>query len=258
MNGKQIRLNRILDNGKAIIIPMDHGVTLGPISGLIDMNETVRKVEAGGATAVLLHKGMINSLSVPVKCGLIMHLSASTKIGIPDKKVLVGTIDHAIRSGVDAVSIHVNLGSPYEPEMLEHFRLADECSKYQIPLLAMVYPRGQNIADPFDPEAVALAARVGAELGADIVKTVYTGSIDSFKTVVRGCPVPIVIAGGPKITSDQSLLEMIKNSTEAGAIGCALGRNAFQHKEPTRIVQAIAAIIKNGAKVKEALKILTL
>ncbi len=252
-----MRLSRILDDGKAIIIPMDHGVTLGPIPGLININDAVNKVVAGGATAILLHKGMIQALEKAPGCGLIMHLSASTKIGVPDKKVLISSIEHAIRAGVDAVSIHVNFGSIHEPAMLEHFRIADECAKYQIPLLAMVYPRGENITNPYDPELVALAARVGSELGADIVKTVYTGDIDSFKTVVRGCPVPVVIAGGPKITSDESLLKMIKDSIDAGAIGCALGRNAFQHEDPTRIVSAVSRIIKDGAEVRDALNVLS-
>ncbi|MHC1591020.1 MAG: 2-amino-3,7-dideoxy-D-threo-hept-6-ulosonate synthase [Candidatus Helarchaeales archaeon] len=258
LNGKQIRLSRILDDGKAIIIPMDHGVTLGPIPGIIDINVAVSKVVDGGATAILLHKGMINALREPPKCGLIMHLSASTKIGIPDQKVLVTTMEHAIRAGVDAVSIHVNLGSKHEPAMLEHFRIADECAKFQIPLLAMVYPRGENITDPYNAEVVSLAARVGAELGADIVKTVYTGDIDSFRKVVDGCPVPVVIAGGPKISSDQDLLKMIKDATDAGAIGCALGRNAFQHEDPTRIVSAVSLIIKEGKNVDEALRCLKL
>jgi DhnA family fructose-bisphosphate aldolase class Ia len=120
----------------------------------------------------------------------------------------------------------------------------------------MVYPRGPNIQNGFDPEVVAHVARVGAELGADIIKTNYTGDPDSFRQVTNGCPVPVVIAGGPKAGNDREVLEMVKGAMEGGAIGVSIGRNAFQHDNPTSITRAISAIVKENVSVEEALKFL--
>lgn len=256
MNGKERRLSRILENGKAVIIPMDHGVTNGPIQGLEDMNAIVEKVDSGGATAVVLHKGIIKSLKKTLNCGIIMHLSASTELALDvNNKVQIGSVEEAIMLGADAVSVHVNIGgNEHEPEMLQILgNVAEECERLQMPLLAMMYPRGKNVTNALDPKNVALAARVGAELGADIIKTVYTGDVKTFEKVVEGCPVPIVIAGGPKCETEKEVLEMTRGAIDAGAIGVSLGRNAFQHEHPEKMVRALSLIIKKNGSVKDAL-----
>ncbi|MCC7569339.1 MAG: 2-amino-3,7-dideoxy-D-threo-hept-6-ulosonate synthase [Candidatus Methanofastidiosa archaeon] len=258
MNGKDVRLNRITQRGKAVIIPMDHGTTVGPIAGLRDMNAIVSEVDRGGATAVVLHKGIMRHLAVPTACGMIMHLSASTMVAAdPDRKVLVGTVSEAVRLGADAVSVHVNVGGTQgEPEMLAALgTVAGQCEELQMPLLAMMYPRGPKIPSALHAESVALAARVGAELGADLVKTVYTGDIETFEAVVDSCPVPIVIAGGPKCTSDMELLQMVEDAMAAGSAGVSLGRNAFQHERPRDMVRALRAIIIEGATADEAMEL---
>jgi fructose-bisphosphate aldolase/2-amino-3,7-dideoxy-D-threo-hept-6-ulosonate synthase len=112
-----------------------------------------------------------------------------------------------------------------------------------MPLLAMMYPRGENVKSQFDVEAVKNCARVGAELGADIVKTNYTGDVDSFREVVRGCNVPVVIAGGPKMDSEEALLKMVRDAMEAGAAGISIGRNVFQHDDVTGITRKLAKIV---------------
>ena len=182
LTGKQLRLNRILENGKAVIIPLDHGLTIGPVKGLINIKDTIDKMAAGGATAVLFHKGILRSLDKAPSCGVIVHLSASTNLGPdPNFKVQVGTVEEALKLGVDAVSVHVNVGNEMEYAMLEILgEVAGECEEFQVPLLAMLYPRGHDVEDPHDPSITAHAARIGAELGADIVKTHYTGSPESF------------------------------------------------------------------------------
>jgi predicted phospho-2-dehydro-3-deoxyheptonate aldolase len=199
MIGKKIRLERIIDrnSGRSVIIPMDHGVTVGPIAGLEDMRETVSKVVAGGANAILMHKGMVRAghRGTGQDVGLIVHLSAGTSISPdPNAKELVCTVEEAIKIGADAVSVHINLGAETDKEMLRQLGLvSDSCSQWQIPLVAMMYTRGSKIKDEFDVNNVKHAARVGAELGADIVKVPYTGSVETFKQVVNGCPVPVVI-----------------------------------------------------------------
>jgi predicted phospho-2-dehydro-3-deoxyheptonate aldolase len=263
MIGKQIRLERIMDrnSGKTVIIPMDHGISSGPITGLIDMKKTVAEVSDGGANAIVIHKGLVESghRKRGRDLGLIIHLSASTSLSPdPNTKVLVCTVEEALRLGADAVSIHVNIGADDENEMLKDFgRVSKTAKEWGMPLLAMVYTRGQKIKNEYDAKVVKHAARVGAELGADIVKVPYTGSVESFGEVVAGCFVPVVIAGGPQMETDRDVLVMVQGAMEAGGSGVSIGRNAFQHKKPSLIVKAICKIVHEGVSVEDALKVLS-
>lgn len=237
-----------------VCIPMDHGITNGPISGLEDVHRVIYDYQDAGLTCVLINKGIIKSMPRPPKIGLIAHLSASTVLGpSPNRKMLIGSVEEVIRLGADAVSIHLNIGSKEEPEMLQKLgTISDQCDEWSVPLIAMMYPRGENVKDPHDPGIVAHAARIGAEGGADMVKTVYTGDIDSFRTVVRSCPVPIVIAGGPKATSDAEIMQLCYDAMEAGAKGITFGRNIFQHKDPFMIIRLLTDIVMSGKTPEEA------
>ena len=259
MIGKTIRLERILDrnSGKTVIIPMDHGVTVGPVEGLADMRETVSKVVAGGANAILMHKGIVRAghRGAGRDVGLIIHLSAGTSISPdPNAKELICSVEEAIKLGADAVSVHINLGAETDKEMLGQLGfVSEQCLEWQMPLVAMMYTRGPKIKNEFDVANVKHAARVGAELGADIVKVPYTGSIDSFREVVQSCPVPVVIAGGEKMDSDEDIFKMVAGALAAGAAGLSIGRNAFQHKDTTKMVQALSKMVHKGASVEEAI-----
>lgn len=260
--GKSIRLERIVDrkSGRSVIVPMDHGVTSGPIYGLTDMRSAVNAVAEGGANAVLLHKGIViaGHRRYGKDIGLIIHLSASTSLG-PDplNKVLVTTVEEAIRLGADAVSMHVNVGADTEPEMLEDLGVvAMVCEEWSMPFLAMVYPRGKKVKNEHEPELVMHAARVGAELGADIIKTNYTGDPDSFKEVIRSCPVPVIIAGGPKANTDAEVMKMVEDAISAGASGVSIGRNVFQHKNPAEMTRAISKVVHEGVSAEEAMGML--
>ncbi|MBP2172978.1 2-amino-3,7-dideoxy-D-threo-hept-6-ulosonate synthase [Methanococcus voltae] len=258
--GKLIRLERIFNrkSERTVIIPLDHGVSSGPLDGIKDMPKTVDKVAEGGANAVLEHKGIVRygHRGYGKDIGLIVHLSAGTSLSPdPNKKVIVTSVEEAIRIGADAVSVHVNVGAETDDQMYKDLgRIAETCEYWGMPLIAMMYPRGKKVVDERDPEYVAHAARLGAELGADIIKTNYTGDINSFREVVRGCPVPIVIAGGPKTNTDEEFLQMVKDAISAGAIGVASGRNVFQHRDVTGITKAICKIVHDNTSVEEALK----
>jgi fructose-bisphosphate aldolase/2-amino-3,7-dideoxy-D-threo-hept-6-ulosonate synthase len=258
--GKKIRLERIInrETRRTVIVPMDHGLSMGPIAGLEDMAAMVNKVAEGGANAVVEHKGIVRAgyRGYGRDIGLILHLSGSTSIGPdPHSKTLVASVEEAIRLGADAVSVHVNIGAANEPEQLRALgQVAETCALWGMPLLAMMYPRGPKVTSEHAPEMVAHAARVGAELGADVIKTNYTGDVDSFRRVVRGCPVPVVIAGGPKMATDEEVLRMAFEAIEAGAIGVSIGRNVFQHRDPTAMVRALAKIVHEGASVEEAMR----
>ena len=120
----------------------------------------------------------------------------------------------------------------------------------------MVYTRGKKVKSEYDVAAVKHAARVGAELGADIVKVNYTGSTESFREVVSGCTVPVVIAGGEKVETDEELFTMVDGALKAGAAGASIGRNAFQHADPEGMVRAISMLVHEEASVAESKKFL--
>ena len=262
MIGKQIRLERIINRntGRIVVVPMDHGTTIGPIPGLEDMRETVAKVVNGGANAILMHKGMVQAghRGGGRDVGLVVHLSAGTSLSPdPNAKVPVCTVEEAIKLGADAVSIHVNVGAETDADMLRDFGdVSQSCMIWGMPLLAMVYTRGPKIESEYDVKYVKHAARLGAELGADIVKVNYTGSPESFRDVVAGCPVPVVIAGGEKAETDEDLLRVVAGSLEAGGAGASIGRNAFQHADPEGMVRAISMMVHDGASVEESAKFL--
>ena len=228
-----------------LCIPLDHGISSGPLRGIQNITELIGQTQDSGLTCFLVNKGIIKSLPAPPSIGLIAHMSAATSLGPdPNNKVLMGSVKEAIRLGADAVSLHINIGSKEEPNMLYKMgQVSDECNEWNIPLIAMMYPRGDNIPNPHDPSVVAHTARIGAEAGADIVKTVYTGDVDTFREVVKSCPVPIVIAGGPKSNTDTEILQMCQDAMRAGAIGVTFGRNIFQHNNPNEIIKALHAII---------------
>ncbi|MBE6520963.1 MAG: fructose-bisphosphate aldolase [Thermoplasmata archaeon] len=262
MYGKSIRMERITDRktGNAVIVPMDHGVSVGPLDGLIDMRKTVDEVSNGGATAVLMHKGLIrySYRQSGRDVGLIMHLSASTDLG-PNRnsKVQITTIEEAIKYGADAVSIHINFGSEDEPSMLEQAgKISEQCTDWGMPLIIMAYPRGPEIKNSFDPEAIAHCARAASEIGADLVKVSYTGDIDTFRDVCKGALAPVLIAGGPQMGSDLEILNMVHDSMEAGGRGVSIGRNVFQNRNVRGITKAISSIVLDGFSVEEASKFL--
>ncbi len=262
MIGKKIRLERIIDRNsrRTLIIPMDHGVTVGPIEGLADMRTTISKVVSGGANAILMHKGIVRAghRGKGKDVGLIIHLSAGTSLSPdPNAKELVCSVEEAIQLGADAVSVHINLGAETDKEMLWQLGyVSGQCLQWQMPLVAMMYTRGAKIKDEFVVNNVKHAARVGAELGADIVKVPYTGSVETFKEVVNGCPVPVVIAGGPKMGSDKEIFKMVEGALKAGAAGLSIGRNAFQHQTPDKMIKALSKMVHEEADVEEAILIL--
>lgn len=253
VTGKALRLARITRQGKMLCVPIDHGVTNGPIPGLESPLRTIQAVSRGGASSVLAHKGVFKSLPEAPSTGLILHLNANTALGpAPNRKVLVTSVEEAIRLGVDAVSIHINVGSDEEPEMLQNLgAVADECDKWGIPLIAMMYPRGPRIKSA-DTQTVAHVARAGAELGADIVKTVLPDDPEGFRVVVEKCPVPVVLAGGVKVDDDLKVLEMAQNAVSAGAMGITFGRNIFAHRDPERITRALALVVYQGLDAASA------
>ncbi len=260
--GKSVRLERIFNRntGRTIIVPLDHGVSVGPIFGIVDLRDTVNKVTEGGANAVLMHKGLPrrSHRGHGKDIGLIIHLSASTALSpFPNAKTLVGEVEDAIKLGADAVSVHINIGDETERNMLSELgRITTSANNWGMPVLAMVYARGPKVKNEFDPEVVEHCARLGEELGADVVKVPYTGDVDSFRNVVEGCAIPVVIAGGPKMDNPQDIVKMVYDSVQAGGAGLSVGRNVFQASDPTLLVKSLHGVVHEGWGLNQALELL--
>jgi fructose-bisphosphate aldolase/2-amino-3,7-dideoxy-D-threo-hept-6-ulosonate synthase len=253
--GIEARLERIGTAGRYVVVPMDHGITMGAVKGLKEIESTIDAVTRGGADAVLTQKGIAPRVHENKNgAGYVVHLNASTTIG-PDEqdKRLTGTVEEAVRAGADAVSFHINVGSDHEPEQIEELaELTADADRLGIPVLAMAYARGPGV-DESDPEALGHAVRLAEELGADVVKTGYSGDGNSFEHVVASTRLPVVIAGGSKGT-DRETVEMVRGAMDGGAAGVSMGRSIFQHDDPEAIARAVAAVVHTDAGVDEALR----
>lgn len=252
--GIDARLDRIGTDGTILNVPMDHGITIGATDGLRDIEATIEAVTSAGADSVLTQKGLADRVH-PHKndAGYVVHLNASTTLG-PDTndKRLTGTVREAVRLGADAVSFHMNVGSDHEPGQMEDLAgISKTASEFGVPVLAMTYARGPGV-DEHDEANLSHAVRVGEELGADVVKTAYSGSPDSFRNVVAATDRPVIAAGGSPQT-DRDTLEQVAGVMEAGAAGVSMGRSVFQHPSPGAMTAAVAAIVHDDATVEEAL-----
>jgi fructose-bisphosphate aldolase/2-amino-3,7-dideoxy-D-threo-hept-6-ulosonate synthase len=236
---------------------MDHGITLGAVKGLVDIESTIDAVTAAGADAVLTQRGIAPRVH-PNKngAGYIVHLNGSTSIG-PDEsdKRPTGTVKDAIRAGADAVSFHINVGSEHEPDQITQLsEVTSTAAEYGMPVLAMTYARGHDVRTD-DPakfaEDLGHAVRLGEEVGADLVKTAYSGDPDTFERVVESTRLPVLIAGGSK-GIDRETLSMVRGAVDAGAAGVSMGRSLFQHDDPGAITEAVAAVIHDDASADEA------
>ena len=254
VTGLEMRLHRILRQGKMLCIPMDHGISNGPIAGLEAPENVIYGCQEHGLTSIIVNKGLVKALPRVPDLGVLVHFSGSTSLSLsPNRKMLTGTVEEAVRMGADGVSLHINVGGREEPEMLHQLGMVSErCQSWGMPLLAMMYPRGENIKNPHDPQIVAHAARIGAECGADIVKTVYTGDVDSFRSVVKSTPARVVVAGGPRAKTVHDILRMTQEVMSAGACGVTYGRNIFAHANPPEMVRALSRIIFDGETAEEA------
>jgi 2-amino-4,5-dihydroxy-6-oxo-7-(phosphonooxy)heptanoate synthase len=247
--GRQVRLRRLYhhDDQRLLVVPLDHSVTDGPITAGRSLNRLIGQLSDNGADAVVLHKGTARRIDPAwfTRMSLIVHLSASTRFARdPDAKYLVASVDEAVCLGADAVSVHVNLGSREEARQIADLAAVGEaCDRWNIPLLAMMYVRGPEIDDPDNPEWVAHAATLAADLGADIAKTVHVGSVERMIEVTRACPVPVVVAGGPRAASTGELLTSVDRALRGGAAGIAVGRNIFLAADPGLVTRELCAFV---------------
>ncbi|HWT73253.1 MAG TPA: 2-amino-3,7-dideoxy-D-threo-hept-6-ulosonate synthase [Mobilitalea sp.] len=263
MIGKRIRLSKIINpiSNRTCIVPMDHGITMGPIKGLTDTVDTLASIVKGGVDAVIVHKGLFMQLidypELMRECNFIMHLSASTSMsGNSNHKRLISSVERAIKMGAIGVSIHINLGCEDEGQMIYDMGIiSDACLEWGMPLLAMMYVRGDKL-DPLNVKNIAHAAKIAEELGADIVKVDCPICPFDMKQIVEAVKIPVIIAGGVKMTME-ALIVRVGDALEAGAGGVSIGRNIFQENDPGAAVDIINNIVHGNLSSKEALAKLT-
>jgi len=246
---RQVRLSRVFrhaDN-RLFVVPLDHSVHDGPLKATLSTDALVRTLAAHGADAVVLHKGTARHVDPRSfrSTSLILHLSASTShAGDPDAKYLVASVEEALSLGADAVSIHLNLGSADEARQVQDMSaVAQACDRWNMPLLAMIYPRGPRIDNPAQGSLVAHAVSLAVDLGADIVKTVRAESDVDMKEIVASSPIPVIVAGGPPKASADATAQYVSAVLATGAAGLAMGRNIFQADDPAAMSARIARII---------------
>jgi DhnA family fructose-bisphosphate aldolase class Ia len=226
-------------------VPLDHGPWLGPVQGIDQPHPIVRQVLAGGANALLVSPGVARAVE-PIlgpDAGLILRVSLTLGLAPEAKQETpVATVETALRLDADAVAVSIFFGRGDEvPTMRFLGELTEQCNRYGMPVLAEMMPSAD---DPFNAQAIAHAARIGFELGADIVKTNYCGDVDAFRHVVASSPVPILVAGGPKREEGGAEgMHMVREIVEAGAAGVAIGRRVWQSEDPERTVRAIHQIL---------------
>jgi len=247
--GKEIRLSNIFKGKKHIvIIAMDHGPVIGPISGIEKPDKVVEELAQAKPNAFMFHRGVLkkcyktfNKNSVP----FLLKMSTTTVKGpSPDRVSLVDSVENAVKFGASGVAVRLFMGPTYEHEMLKNFGyISRECEKWGMPLFAMAYPEG--FKNNCDVELVKHVSRIAAELGADIVKTYYTGSKETFREVIETCPVPIVMAGGEKLDKLSDFVNLTKDVLEAGAVGVMVGRNIWQADKPQEVLKTIEETVWN-------------
>lgn len=261
MEGKTVRLRRLFGNGRSVIVPMDHSVYFGPIPGLIDPKELIRDVASTEADGILLSlPTMLRSAADLGRLGTVARLDGThSRLGQNLHKTgCFASVEQAVAAGADCCVLNIFVGAPNEEEHLRKLGdTAEACARWGLPLMGEMIPitllenhYGRTKEKPSPEkmaEDVATASRIGAEMGADVIKTNWTGTAESFRYVVETATVPVVVAGGPGGDDVPSLLRMVQECVDSGAAGVIIGRNLWQRPNRVDVLKAICRMVHQGA-----------
>ncbi len=240
----------IKPDGRCFFLPIDHGYFQGPTSCLERPGETVKPI-LQYADALFVTRGVLRNAIDPVRSKpIILRVSGGTSVVGEDlaNEELTTSVKEAIRLNACAVGMSIFVGTKYEKQTLVNLgRLVDECEEYGIPVMA-VTAVGREL-EKREARYLALCCRIAAELGARVVKTYWC---ENFEKVTNGCPVPIVMAGGPKCETEMEVFEFVYDGLQKGAVGINLGRNVWQNRYPVAMMRALHAIVHKKATPKEA------
>jgi len=250
--GMKNRLSRIIKpgTGLSLILPIDHGYFLGPTRRLEDPWKTVEPL-LPYTDALMLTRGILRSSMDPrIDTPIVLRVSGGSSILSEDlsNETITTSVVEALRMNASAVSLSIFVGSPHEHQSLSNLAsLVDDCEDFGIPVLA-VTAVGREL-EKRDARYLSLCCRIAAELGARFVKTYYC---EGFDKVVEGCPVPVLIAGGPKMDTELDALRTAHEAIQAGAVGVVMGRNIWQNDHAVAMIRAVRAVIHGDATPKEA------
>jgi DhnA family fructose-bisphosphate aldolase class Ia len=254
MSGLHRRLARLFRHadGRAILMPIDHGLWYGPVAG-IESPETVTRLLIPASDGLLVAPGFARAIShiLPSDRALALRIGAATALSpVQDYEAIFAGIETALRLDADALVHTIYLGSPHDGRAIRDLgQVVETANRYDVPVVAELLPS----ADTWTAEQVAHWARVGFEVGASVIKTVYTGDSTSFVQVVRGCPLPILIAGGPAVTGLEDLARTVSGAVEAGAAGLAIGRRIWQTLHPGSVIGILSRLVHGEISVDTAI-----
>jgi len=250
--GMKNRLSRIIKpgTGRALILPIDHGYFLGPTRKLEDPGETVMPL-LPYSDALMLTRGILrNCIDPGSDIPVVLRVSGGVSVLQEDlsNETITTSIREAVRVNASALALSIFIGAPHEHQSLKNLaKLVNEAEEYGIPVLA-VTAVGKEL-EKRDARYLALCCRIAAEIGARFVKTYYC---DDFDKVVEGCPVPVLIAGGPRMDTELDALQTAYDALQDGAVGVIMGRNIWQNDHPVAMIRAVRAVLHEGATPKEA------
>ncbi len=249
--GKENRIRKIIQNdGKVVMLALDHGYFLGPTHGMEVPSEALKPL-LPYVDSIMLSPGILTSCVDPsFNGGIVLRSSGGSSIisdDLSNESIILEPIE-AIKLNASAMAISIFIGSKFEKQTLMNLaQTINNASKYEMPVLA-VTAVGKELSKR-DAKFLSLSSRIAAEFGTDIVKTYYC---EDFEKVINTCPKPIVIAGGPKLETESDVFELCYNAIQAGAVGVDMGRNIWQNKYPGVMVQCIRAIVHNDYKPDQA------
>jgi putative autoinducer-2 (AI-2) aldolase len=251
--GMKNRLHSLMPDGKCFFMPIDHGYFQGPTHGLERPGETVAPL-LPYCDALFVPRGSLRAAIDPENCKpVVLRVSGCTSVvgGDLANEELTTSIEEVIRLNASAVGVSVFIGTDYERQTLRNLSMmANDCENYGIPVMA-VTAVGREL-EKRDARYLGLCCRIVAELGARVVKTYWC---ENFDKVVNGCPVPVIMAGGPKCETEKEVFEFVHDGMEKGAVGINLGRNVWQNPNPVAVAKALKAIVHKNASVDQAVEI---
>ncbi|HCS35248.1 MAG TPA: fructose-bisphosphate aldolase [Sphaerochaeta sp.] len=258
--GKEIRMARLLNekSGRLLAITMDHPITRGVLPGLENIREVMRLVCAGKPDAITIQKGIARNWFQPY-AGKVALIMKSTSYSIPYHPYYdtpVADVEEAVTLGADAISVGMIVGGPEQAAQLTQLgKISKEADRAGMPLVAHIYPKGSMIKDSSDADRIAYAVRAGAELGVDIIKTIWSGSAESFQRVIESCPAKVCLAGGAAGNELVDYLKMTREALDIGLAGVTFGRSVWGDAYPTAVVLALKALIHDDMSVEDALAV---
>ena len=257
MQGSDRNLARLFhpETGRAVMMPLDHGVAEGMLSGIEELPRLLETAVALPVQGIMLNKGALRAhlTDLPLSVLAVAQLSGGTRHCLPPyARSLMCSVAEALRLGADMVAVQVNIANELEDRMLADLgAVVDEAHALGTPVFAIISPKGDRVVNEMDPTLINHCIRLGAELGADLTGVPYSGDARSFSRALAASSVPVLVTGGPSKVDFKSFIGMLDDAMNAGAAGTCIGRNVLSHPNPREALRRVVEIV-HGRAVLEA------